>query len=87
MAGFVGFVSFLVCIITLAVSPERWETFKRMIITLTGAAVGIFAIGALAARILDSGFVWYLTGELMVSCGILAAAIAGMLQVWAIKHQ
>lgn len=85
--GFVDFASFLGCIVILAVSSAKWETLKRMIIALVAVAVGIFVIGGLAASILHSGTMWYLTGALMVSCSIPAAAIAGTLHMRVIKNQ
>lgn len=84
--GFVHYVSFLRCIVTLAVSPAKWETFKRMIITLVAVAAGVFVIGGLSSQHPAFRIAVVLDRR---TCGLLQhppAAIAGMLHVRAIKN-
>ena len=86
-ASVVAGLSFVACLIALAISPARWETFKRMGLTLLGWAAAILGIGWVTARLLHSMAVAEWTGALLVSSSVLAAAIAGWCHIRAARSQ
>lgn len=85
LASIFACVSFMACIVALAVSPAKWETFKRMIMILASCAAGIFVMGLLAAMLLDSDLLARLTGVLLVGASPLAAATGGWFHVRAAR--
>jgi hypothetical protein len=88
LATLVAFLSFCGGILVLAVSPERWRTFKKMLLAFITIAFVLAIVGLAVASLLSSIriLVADLTGTLCFSVGLLGAALTGWHHVRSVNN-
>jgi hypothetical protein len=69
IAVFVGFFSLCGGVLVLAMSGDRWQTFKKMVLALVSTAFLLTVVGLTIASLFPASrvFVGELTGQLCVS--------------------
>ncbi len=76
----------MACLVVLAVSPVKWETFKHMVMALASFAAGVLLTGLLAAHLTASPLLAEVMAVLLVSGSVLAGTMAGWFHVRAVKE-
>ncbi len=81
LASFLIFLCLVACLVILAVSPVKWETFKRMVMALAAFGAGVLLTGLLAANLMPSPLLAEVMAVLLVSGSVLAGTIAGWFHI------
>jgi hypothetical protein len=86
LASFLIFLCLVACLVLLAVSPVRWETFKHMVMALAAFGAGVLLTGLLAANVMPSPLLAEVMAVILVSGSVLAGTLAGWFHVRTVKE-
>lgn len=87
-AVFIGLFSFCFGILVLALSPDKWQTFRKMVLAFFAIIFLLVLVGFTVAWLLPSirAFAAELTGTLVLPMGLLWAFLTGWHRARSLKN-